>query len=750
MSVPSFVKSRSATGAAVPGTTFTVTETAIGVPTMALTTESSGASASPTYRTSAIHCSPCPRGGQGFKGNRYNNPARSAALSCTRILSPAMVNVGEQFAPDVGFQGPWNWRNNRGTTGLNIRHKFVASYTYELPFGKGRRWMERIMRRCLLLALGLASWLTWAQQARFDSHHSSTVMVAMRDGVRLATDVYRPARAGRPVEGRFPVIIYRTPYNKNGLAKDAAFLARQGYVVLAQDCRGRFASEGRFYAFVNEGRDGYDTIEWAAAQPWSDGRVGTAGASYLAWDQYHAAMYRPPHLAAMFALVGGADFYQEYAYPGGAPNLGWPAWLLRSAATSREAAQAPESAARLQSILKDPWQWLALHPRQRLETFRNFPDHFRMYRDLLEHPEFDQAWRQRGFYVKGYYRDIKDVPTLLLSGWYDYFAEGVLENFQAFARLHKSPTYLIMGPWPHGTGAAQCGDADFGAQAALDQTRLMLEFFDHFLKGQPSNSLGREPVRYFLMGGGDGARGAGGRLRHGGQWRTASSWPPASVHTSRYYLAAGARLITQAPSEQGARSFVFDPDNPVPTIGGRYGVPGTPPCAQNQLCSPKIPGCKDARPLAEREDVLSYSTPPLETPIAIAGQIRVTLWVASDAPDTDFTAKLVDVYPDGYALILADGQIRMRYRESFSRPTPMKPGQPYCVQIPLGSTANLFARGHRIRLEVSSSNYPKFEPNPNTGEPVTAWTRRAKARNSVYHGGRRASFLELPVLTQAQ
>lgn len=599
----------------------------------------------------------------------------------------------------------------------------------------------------LAVPLSLACWLgAAAPQPEFDSHHLATVMVAMRDGVRLATDVYRPARGGQPVEGRFPALLYRTPYNKNGLAKDAAFFARHGYVVLAQDCRGRFASEGNFYAFVNEGLDGYDTIEWAAAQPWSDGNIGTAGASYLAWDQYHAAMYRPPHLAAMFAVVGGANFYQEYAYPGGTPNLGWPVWLLRSAATGPEAGSRP---AALEALLKNPADWIALHPRKRLEAFLSLPSYARMYQDLLAHPEFDEAWRQRGFYVAGYYRDMKDVPALLVSGWYDYFAEGVLENFAALARLHKSPTKLIMGPWPHGVGAAECGDVSFGAEAAVDQRALMLDWFDHWLKGRPFALIGPEPVRIFRMGGGPGTRNSAGRLAHGGTWRTARGWPPQGTRPVKYYLRRDGSLDTRPGAAVEARTFVFDPDNPVPTIGGRYGIPGTPPCAQNQVCSPTILGCKDAAPLESRPDVLSYMTAPLSEPLEVTGKIQAVLWVSSNAPDTDFTAKLTDVYPDGYALILADGQIRARYRNGFEKAALLKPGQIYRLRIELGSTSNLFARGHRIRLDISSSNYPKFEPNPNTGEPINSWTRRVTARNTIYQGGTRASYLELPAFTPA-
>lgn len=575
-------------------------------------------------------------------------------------------------------------------------------------------------------------------------------MVPMRDEVKLATDVYRPARAGKPVEGRFPALLYRTPYNKSGQAKEGAFFAQHGYVVLAQDCRGRFASEGEFYAFVNEGQDGYDTIEWAAVQPWSNGKVGTIGGSYLAWDQYHAAMYSPPHLVAMFALVGGANFYQEYAYPGGAPNPGWPIWLLRSAATSPLAARDPAAAAPLLELLKNPIPWFALHPRKRAEVFRGFPAHLRMYQDFYDHPDFDPAWRQKGFYTAGYHRLMKDVPVLFLSGWFDYFAEGVLTNFSELSRLQKTPKKLIMGPWPHGTGAAECGDASFGTAAAVNQRTLALDWFEHWMKGRPLQLASREPVKIFRMGGGDGSRGPRGRLNHGGEWLTAPSWPPPEARASKYYVHDGGILSPKPPGKQQPSSFVFDPENPVPTVGGRYGFPGTPPCAQNQVCGPAIPGCTDTLPLSRRADVLSCSTAPLASPLEVTGKIRATLWISSDAPDTDFAAKLMDVYPDGYALILADGQVRARYRSGFEKPVLMKAGSVYRVEIDLGSTSNLFAAGHRIRLDISSSNYPRFEPNPNTGEAAGSWTRRVKARNTVYRDARRPSQIELPVVIRPQ
>lgn len=585
------------------------------------------------------------------------------------------------------------------------------------------------------LALVLFASVITVQAQEFDSAAVSTQMVAMRDGVKLATDIYRPARGGQPVDGKFPVLLVRTPYNKAGSRGDGEYLAKHGFVVTAQDCRGRFASEGDFYAFVNEGKDGYDSIEWAAAQPWSNGKVGTFGGSYLAWDQYHAAMYRPPHLEAMFAVVGGANFYQEYGYPGGALNLGWPAWILSSARSSQQAARNPELAEPLAAVMKDPGPWLREDPQERGEIFREFPAHRRMYDDLYGHPNFDGYWKQRGFYTAGYYREMKDVPMLFLTGWYDYFGPGSIRSFAALSRTQKAPKKLIVGPWPHGVGGRECGDAWFGDTSGLDVRAQMVSWFGQWLRGD-APAAEAESVRIFRMGGGDGARTSSGKMNHGGEWRTAIAWPPPASSPVRYHLLAGGALSTQKPTAKaGASTFVFDPSNPVPTIGGRYGLGSvTPLCAQDQACSPKTLGCADTKPLAERPDVLSFSTSALESPVEVTGFVLAKLWISSDVEDTDFTAKLVDVYPSGYALILADGQICARFRKSFERPEPMKPGKVYEVTIDLGPTSNLFERGHKIRVDISSSNFPKFEHQ----------TR--KARNTVYHGAGRSSYVELPVI----
>jgi putative CocE/NonD family hydrolase len=574
-----------------------------------------------------------------------------------------------------------------------------------------------------------------ASAQEFDSVVVTTEMVAMRDGPKLATDIYRPARGNQVVNQRFPTLVSRTPYNKAGIGKDVEILTRHGFVVVNQDCRGRFASEGEFYAFLNEGKDGYDTIEWAAAQPWSNGKVGTFGGSYVAWNQHHAAMYRPPHLEAMFAIVGGANFYQEYGYPGGAPNLGWPMWLLGSARSSQQAGANAEATARLTETGKQSTAWVREEPKKRREVFNGFPYHQRMYDDLIAHPNFDEYWKQRGWHTAGYYRDIKDVPTLFLTGWYDYFGPGSMRNFAALAASQKTAKKLIVGPWPHGVGGRECGDVWFGEAAGIPTMAYIADWFGHWLKGKPLALIGSEAVRTFRMGGGDGSRTSQGRMNHGGEWRTTTTWPPAAAKSARYYLHTGGGLRMTAPREAGKPSaYNYDPQNPVPTIGGRYGGGATPRCAQDQVCKFDILGCKDANPLTSRPDVLSFATEPLTAPVEATGFVRARFWVSSDAPDTDYTAKLVDVYPNGYTLIVGDGQIRARFRNSFEKPEPMKPGKIYEVTVDLGPTSNLFATGHRIRLDVSSSNFPNIEPNP------------YKARNAVYHDASRSSYLELPVI----
>ena len=563
----------------------------------------------------------------------------------------------------------------------------------------------------------------------FDAAITTNVKATMRDGVKLACDIYQPARNGVAINEKFPVIVSRSPYNKEGQRGEGTYFANRGFVYVAQDCRGRFQSEGQFYAFVNEGKDGYDTIEWAASQPWSNGKVGTTGASYLGWVQYHAAMFRPPHLEAMFANVAGSVLFDEYTYPGGPPNLAWPLWLLKSAETSR-----PGGAPELAALHANPAAWLRLPSKDRLAIFQDFPNHRQMYEDSIAHPTLDSYWQQKGFNSALNFKEMKDVPVYILTGWYDPFVDGSIRNFTALSKLQKTPKKIMIGPWLHSVGSNKLGDADFGAFAMLDQKVIALDWFNHWLKQEPYKLISQSPVRAFQMEGYDGGRTPEGQLRAGGLWQEYQQWPARKATVAGLFLSPSGKLIPNPLPGAKPLSYTYDPEDPVPTIGGGGSTnTHTPNGWQDQVCSLRILGCQSTGPLIDRPDVFSFSSDPMRQPIVINGPVRVKLWISSNAPDTDFTAKLVDVYPNGYASGVLDGQLRTSYRNGPAKQLPMKPGTVYPITIELGNISlNLLPR-HRIRLDISSSNFPKFEPNPR------------KARNTVYIDALHPSRLELSV-----
>jgi hypothetical protein len=344
---------------------------------------------------------------------------------------------------------------------------------------------------------------------------------------------------------------------------------------------------------------------------------------------------------------------------------------------------------------------------------------------------------------------MKDVPTMFVSGWFDYFIEGTIQTYVKTAAAHKTPKKLMLGPWPHGVGGSTCGQADFTDAAAIRVNELAIAWFDHWMRDRKLEQIGPEPVHIFRMGGGGGSRRQTAQttlITHGGTWKALPAWPPPDAKPKRLYIGSAGKLTTEPPRQADSRSYVFNPDDPVPTIGGRYSNgPGSPMCPQDQVCSPEILGCRDNSPLNARPDVVSSVSVPLESDLEVTGTVYAMLWISSDAVDTDFTAKLVDVYPDGTALHIADGQIRARYRNQHAKPELLVPGKAYQVRINLGSVSNLFVKGHRIRLDISSSNFPKFEPNSNIGDPPGNWTSRAKAKNTIFMGDGRASYLELPV-----
>ena len=581
---------------------------------------------------------------------------------------------------------------------------------------------------------------TAGYQADQDSHAASTrpesgavieknVLIPMRDGIAMAADVYRPATNGMASPGEFPVIVFRTPYNKDGFQRIGVFFASHGFVAVAEDCRGRFASGGKFYLLVNEGPDGYDTIEWAARQPWSNGKIGTVGGSYSGWVQYAEAMLSPPHLVAMFPIVAWDDFY-KYAFTGGIPSMNRSQWVLYMAAASQEAQQLPSVRDKLSETVKNPDAWLSLPPTERGKIFLPLPQYSKMFRDLYGHPRFDSYWQQPALFAAGYYGQFKDVPMYFISGWYDGTAGGVIHNDVELSALQQSPKRLMIGPWPHATGDSTCGEAYFGSSAAVDEQALQLDWFNHWLKAEPYKIIGGAPVRIFEMGGGVQDTVPAGKVDAGGRWISIATWPPPTV-ANNLYLDETGTLRDSPPQTSGSSSFVDDPANPVPTRGGYF----QGDCVQNQA------------EVEKRADILKFTTAALKTPISIMGTVEVHLLASSTAPDTDFIAKLVDVYPNGYSMIVAEGQLRVSYRNGPDQLSLVTPGDIYALNFSLGPTSNLFAPGHRIRLDISSTDFPRLEPNPNTAAAPGEWSTTAIARNAIYSGGPYSSYLVLPVLT---
>jgi uncharacterized protein len=603
------------------------------------------------------------------------------------------------------------------------------------------------------------------------------VMVPMRDGVRLATDIYRPASGGRALETPLPVLLERTPYGKTGvnhadrtrdnpdpLSKPeiAAAFARAGYVVALQDCRGRHNSEGLFTKYVSEGADGFDTIAWLCAQPWCNGKIGTYGLSYGAHVQAAQASLAPQGLAAMFLDSGGfSSAYHSGIRQGGAFELKQATWAYRHALLSPETARDPARKRALES--EDLKDWFRRMPWSKGNSpLRAAPEYEDYLFEQWHHGTFGPYWERPGLYARGYYDVFPDVPTLHMSSWYDPYARTATENFLGTAQTKRGPVKLILGPWTHGQrSVTHAGDVDFGPAATLDgniapdYVALRIAWFDRHLKGKPAPDYLPKSVKVFVMGGGPGDKTAEGRLRHGGRWRDEDSWPPTDVTAVPFYLHdSGALSTTESVRVDAAREFIFDPANPVPTIGGAIasGAPLMEAGAYDQRETAAIYGAKPPYgPLSARDDVLVFQSGPLAEDMEVVGPITATLWVSSSAPDTDITLKLIDCYPpsrdwpDGFAMNLTHGILRLRYRDSFSKPSPLEPGKAYRIVVEAFPTANLFARGHRIRLDVSSSNFPHFDVNPNSGEPEGSAARRQIARNRLHMDHTHRSHVLLPV-----
>ncbi|MDB5711802.1 MAG: cocE [Sphingomonas bacterium] len=597
------------------------------------------------------------------------------------------------------------------------------------------------------------------------------VMVAMRDGIRLATDIYLPEAALRGE--RVPVLLERTPYDKRGTnhgdrtlidpmpvskPEIAAQFVAAGYAYVLQDCRGRFASEGSFTKYLNEAEDGYDTLAWLVDQPWCNGRIGTLGLSYCAHVQAALAGLDPPGLAAMFLDCGGfSSAYHNGIRQGGAFELKQLTWAYSQAIEAGDGDAERHAAIAAENI----GQWVRVMPWRRGHSpVSAAPEYEDYVVEQWEHDRFSPFWQQRGIYWRGSYAETADVPMVHLSGWYDPYSITAIENFTALSALKKGPVKLVLGPWTHGQRSVSfAGDVDFGAEAPLDgnlagnYVALRRDWFDRHLKGLDAPEHLAAPVRLFVMGGGSGRRDAAGRLDHGGRWRDETAWPLPSTVPTTFHLHPGGQLAAE-PAEPGILSYDFDPADPVPTIGGAVtsGAPVMAAGAYDQRETAGLFGARHpGRALSERPDILVFETEPLAQDIELTGQVVARLFVSSSCVDTDFTIKLIDVYPpstdypDGFAMNLAHGILRARFRHSFEQPEPMTPGSVQRIEISAFPTSNLFVAGHRIRVEISSSNFPHFDINQNVDWRVPGAEPQV-ARNSVHLGAATPSRLILPVI----
>ena len=577
----------------------------------------------------------------------------------------------------------------------------------------------------------------------------------MRDGVELATEVYLP-----PGEGPFPVILQRTPYNRRspspGSDCDAAighYFAARGYATLNQDTRGRYRSEGEFDPMRQEARDGYDAVEWAAARPWSNGRVGMVGGSYVGLTQWQAAVEQPPHLVAIAPHYSSSDYLQGWTYQGGAFDLwfaqSWTSQTLAPDTLQRRleaAGMAPDTVQREveafvaagRTKLLDDWLWQM--PLKDFAAFRRDGNIAAYYDEWLARPGYDDYWADLDVETK--YPRIR-VPALITGGWYDVFQEGTVRNFIGMreaggSEAARDGTQLVMRALCHACPPdTTAGDIDFGPDNAFDLNAAWARWFDYWLKGIDNGVADDPAVRLFVMlPPNEGTSGSG-------FWITADEFPLPDAVETRLYLrsggnantSAGDGLLTADGPGGAADEYVYDPADPVPTVGGNM-------CCANDLLPS---GAFDQREVELRDDVLVYTTPPLDEDLTVIGPVRVALWAASSAPDTDFTAKLVDVHPDGYAHNVSEGIIRARYRDSDHRASWLTPGAVHDYTIDLGYTASVFRRGHRIRLEVSSSNFPHFDRNPNTATAFGEEGNLTPTTQRVYHDALHPSQLVLQV-----
>jgi putative CocE/NonD family hydrolase len=556
-------------------------------------------------------------------------------------------------------------------------------------------------------------------------HH---IAIPMRDGVILYADIYRPVKSGA-----YPVLVSRTPYSTQrypSAYEEPVFFASRGYVFVFQDVRGRHESEGKWEPFRNDKEDGYDTVEWAARQPWSNGKVGMQGHSYGGHVQWRAAMAKPPHLVTIFPIVASTSLYHNWVTLNGAWrlsfNFGWGADRQESRImqnTGIHTMKGGPDSQRYDTVLPH----LPLLGMQEL-----LGRHAQFYTDWIRHPDYDDYWKALN--VEEVFEEI-GIPVHTHGGWFDIFTQGTQHGYTGVSQRGKTAiarkqSHMVIGPWEHGVSQVT-GDVDFGPDAKLEREVFELPWYDYWLKGI-DNGVGSEPpVSLFVMG--------------KNIWRQENEFPLARTEYRKMYLSSGGhanssegdgRLSWEAPAETSAPDrYEYDPKHPVPSTGG------------NNCCgTPTLSGPRDQRRIENRSDVLVYTSAPLGEELEVTGPVKVMLHASSDAVDTDFVAKLIDVYPDGRAMNVCEGILRARYREGANRPRLLEPGKAYELAIDLVGTSNVFLKGHKVRVDVTSSHFPEFDRNPNTGRPFGVSAEVRTARQTIYHSAARPSHVILPVI----
>jgi putative CocE/NonD family hydrolase len=586
------------------------------------------------------------------------------------------------------------------------------------------------MRRSKLLRLFVFLLVLVSLSSAADTYHvvfEPNVAMKTRDGFTLHADIYRPQ-----ADGQFPVLLQRTPYDKNGGFSFGLSAASRGYVVVIQDVRGRYTSQGEWYPFKHESDDGFDAVEWAAALPYSNGKVGMFGGSYVGATQMLTAIAHPPHLAGICPIVTASNYHENWTYQGGAFEQwfdeSWTSVLAQNTLDRKVQidTDAMVGAQQLPLTTYPLFNFSDLHANELTASQAPY------FLDWLAHPTYDDYWKR--WSIEDHYSDIA-VPALHIAAWYDLFQGGSMRNYLGIKARGGSGgarrgQHLLVIVGGHAGNGPKIGDVDFGQSAVVDEDKTTLEWYDYLFKGV-QNEFSQKPVKIFVMG--------------VNQWRQEDEWPPARAQSTKYFLHSQGKansvsgngiLSTEAPRSEPPDRYVYDPSNPVPTIGG-------------PLCCDSVhlrPGARDQSAAEARADVLVYSAPAFSQDVEVTGPVSLELYAESSAVDTDFTAKLVDVSPDGFARNLTEGIIRARYRDSKENAGFLKPGQAYKFTVDLWSTSNVFLKGHVLRVEISSSNFPRFDRNLNTAEQPESGDKFVSATNVVLHDAQHPSALILPIV----